>query len=75
MFPLRLILDILIDLSRDELALAKRYPPHTALCIRDGWELCRPEHAAGIIVLYSLLPFTLQNIANSHSFSSILCHI
>lgn len=34
------------DLSRDELALAKRYPPHTALCIRDGWELCRPEHAA-----------------------------
>ncbi|KAF5475058.1 hypothetical protein F2P56_006904 [Juglans regia] len=34
------------DLSRDELALAKRYPAHTALCIRDGWEFCRPEHAA-----------------------------
>ncbi|XWS67442.1 hypothetical protein CRYUN_Cryun04dG0006800 [Craigia yunnanensis] len=33
-------------LSRDELALAKRYPAHTALCIRDGWEFCRPEHAA-----------------------------
>ncbi|OMO92313.1 hypothetical protein COLO4_17682 [Corchorus olitorius] len=34
------------DLSRDELALAKRYPAQTALCIRDGWEFCRPEHAA-----------------------------
>ncbi|PPD82943.1 hypothetical protein GOBAR_DD20121 [Gossypium barbadense] len=34
------------DLSRDELALAKRYPTHTALCIRDGWEFSRPEHAA-----------------------------
>ncbi|KAG6695757.1 hypothetical protein I3842_09G113900 [Carya illinoinensis] len=34
------------DLSQDELALAKRYPAHTALCIRDGWEFCRPEHAA-----------------------------
>ncbi|XWS40436.1 hypothetical protein CRYUN_Cryun18bG0140100 [Craigia yunnanensis] len=34
------------DLSLDELALAKRYPAHTALCIRDGWEFCRPEHAA-----------------------------
>ncbi|KAH9747829.1 187-kDa microtubule-associated protein AIR9 [Citrus sinensis] len=34
------------DLSREELALAKRYPPHTALCIRDGWEFCHPDHAA-----------------------------
>ncbi|XWS55352.1 hypothetical protein CRYUN_Cryun10bG0167200 [Craigia yunnanensis] len=34
------------DLSQDELALAKRYPAHTALCIRDGWEFCRPDHAA-----------------------------
>ncbi|KAI4297559.1 hypothetical protein L6164_037444 [Bauhinia variegata] len=34
------------DLSREEKALAKRYPAHTALCIRDGWELSRPEHAA-----------------------------
>ncbi|KDO75309.1 hypothetical protein CISIN_1g0010932mg, partial [Citrus sinensis] len=38
--------EILIDLSREELALAKRYPPHTALCIRDGWEFCHPDHAA-----------------------------
>ncbi|TKY72978.1 187-kDa microtubule-associated protein AIR9 [Spatholobus suberectus] len=34
------------DLSREEVALAKRYPVHTALCIRDGWEFSRPEHAA-----------------------------
>ncbi|XVE94227.1 hypothetical protein REPUB_Repub01dG0263600 [Reevesia pubescens] len=34
------------DLSRDEVALAKRYPAHTALCISDGWEFGRPEHAA-----------------------------
>lgn len=34
------------DLHREELALSKRYPAHTALCIRDGWEFCRPEHAA-----------------------------
>lgn len=33
------------DLSREELAIAKRYPAHTALCIRDGWEFSRPEHA------------------------------
>ncbi|KAK9267176.1 hypothetical protein L1049_009596 [Liquidambar formosana] len=33
------------DLSRDELAISKRYPAHTALCIRDGWEFCRPELA------------------------------
>ncbi|KAK4254784.1 hypothetical protein QN277_010113 [Acacia crassicarpa] len=34
------------DLSREELAIAKRYPAHTALCVRDGWEFSRPEHAA-----------------------------
>lgn len=34
------------DLSREEMAYAKRYPAHTALCIRDGWEFCRPDHAA-----------------------------
>ncbi|XP_022146546.1 187-kDa microtubule-associated protein AIR9 [Momordica charantia] len=34
------------DLSREEVALAKRYPAHTGLCIRDGWEFCRPELAA-----------------------------
>ncbi|KAL0363622.1 UNVERIFIED_CONTAM: microtubule-associated protein AIR9 [Sesamum calycinum] len=35
------------DLSREEIAIAKRYPSHTALCIRGGWELCRPEQAVG----------------------------
>ncbi|KAL0442455.1 UNVERIFIED_CONTAM: microtubule-associated protein AIR9 [Sesamum latifolium] len=33
------------DLSREEIGIAKRYPSHTALCIRGGWELCRPEQA------------------------------
>ncbi|XP_009597927.1 187-kDa microtubule-associated protein AIR9 [Nicotiana tomentosiformis] len=33
------------DLSREEVALAKRYPSHTPLCIRGGWEFCRPEQA------------------------------
>ncbi|XP_034210939.1 187-kDa microtubule-associated protein AIR9 isoform X3 [Prunus dulcis] len=33
------------DLSREEVAVAKRYPAHTSLCIRDGWEFCSPEHA------------------------------
>lgn len=40
--------NILPDLSREELAIAKCYPAHTSLCIRDGWEFCRPEHAAGV---------------------------
>ncbi|CAJ1975658.1 unnamed protein product [Sphenostylis stenocarpa] len=34
------------DLSREEVALAKRYPAQTALCIRAGWEFSRPEQAA-----------------------------
>ncbi|XP_004293996.1 PREDICTED: 187-kDa microtubule-associated protein AIR9 [Fragaria vesca subsp. vesca] len=34
------------DLSREQVAIAKRYPAHTSLCIREGWEFCRPEHAA-----------------------------
>lgn len=36
-----------VDLSRDAIALAKRYPMHTALCIRGGWEFCRPDQAKG----------------------------
>eukprot|EP01018_Ginkgo_biloba_P031074 Gb_01915 [translate_table: standard] len=34
------------DLPFEEQELAKRYPAHTALCIRDGWEFCGPEVAA-----------------------------
>lgn len=44
---LYLILKAFADLSREEVAIAKRYPALTALCIRDGWEFCRPEHATG----------------------------
>lgn len=34
------------DLSTKEQELAGMYPPITALCIREGWELCDPEEAA-----------------------------
>ncbi|CAN8287520.1 unnamed protein product [Cochlearia groenlandica] len=34
------------DLSREEVAIAKRYPPQTALCLRDGWEFCKSDLAA-----------------------------
>ena len=34
------------DLSMEEQELARMYPPSTALCIREGWELCDPEEAA-----------------------------
>jgi hypothetical protein len=34
------------DLSLEERDLARMYPPSTALCIREGWELCDPENAA-----------------------------
>ncbi|PKA57004.1 hypothetical protein AXF42_Ash002308 [Apostasia shenzhenica] len=33
------------DLSPKELEIAKLYPAHTSLCIRDGWEFCCPELA------------------------------
>ncbi|KMZ63756.1 hypothetical protein ZOSMA_39G00270, partial [Zostera marina] len=32
-------------LRAEEIELAKKYPAHTALCIRDGWEFCAPEFA------------------------------
>lgn len=47
-FFLSFFLKILADLSREQVAIAKRYPAHTSLCIREGWEFCRPEHAAGM---------------------------
>ncbi|OEL27617.1 187-kDa microtubule-associated protein AIR9 [Dichanthelium oligosanthes] len=34
------------DLNPDEAEVAKQYPAHTAICIRDGWEFCSPELAA-----------------------------
>ncbi|KAJ6832033.1 187-kDa microtubule-associated protein AIR9 [Iris pallida] len=34
------------DLSPEEQKIAKLYPSHTALCIREGWEFCRPELSA-----------------------------
>ncbi|KAL9224400.1 hypothetical protein vseg_000436 [Gypsophila vaccaria] len=34
------------DLSKEEVAIAKRYPAHTAVCIKEGWEFCLPEVAS-----------------------------
>ncbi|KAL0926511.1 hypothetical protein M5K25_002750 [Dendrobium thyrsiflorum] len=34
------------DLSPEELEVAKLYPAHTSICIRDGWQFDRPELAA-----------------------------
>ncbi|KAK1325252.1 hypothetical protein QJS10_CPA01g00539 [Acorus calamus] len=40
------------DLSHEEQETAKKYPAHTAMCIRDGWEFCRPELAAESTFLF-----------------------
>jgi len=37
------------DLNPNEAEVSKQYPAHTAICIRDGWEFCSPELAAGMI--------------------------
>ncbi|CAN6203007.1 unnamed protein product [Urochloa humidicola] len=34
------------DLNPNEAEVAKQYPAHAAICIRDGWEFCSPELAA-----------------------------
>lgn len=46
---------IVVDLSRDEKTIAKRYPAHTSFCIREGWEFSRPEHAVGERVVFYLV--------------------
>lgn len=43
----QLFLLVVSDLSKEEVTIAKQYPAHTALCIRDGWEFSSPERAAG----------------------------
>lgn len=40
------------DLNPSEAEVVKQYPAHTAICIRDGWEFCSPELAAGMILLH-----------------------
>ncbi|KAH9610756.1 hypothetical protein KSS87_003287, partial [Heliosperma pusillum] len=44
------------DLTKEEVALAKRYPAHTALCIKNGWEFCLPE-----IALESTFHFLIEH--------------
>ncbi|KAL2930498.1 hypothetical protein RDABS01_035908 [Bienertia sinuspersici] len=34
------------ELSKEEIAIAKHYPAHAALCIRDGWQFSSPDSAA-----------------------------
>uniref|UniRef100_A0A0D9WVG8 Ig-like domain-containing protein n=1 Tax=Leersia perrieri TaxID=77586 RepID=A0A0D9WVG8_9ORYZ len=34
------------DLNPSEVEIAKQYPAHTAICIRDGWDFFSPELAA-----------------------------
>lgn len=65
-----------VDLSREEIAAAKRYPAHTALCIRGGWDLCRPDQAIGecsdnvlvlVAVVFILFCLTFVHICQSLS--------
>lgn len=44
---------ILLDLSSKEIAIAKHYPAHTAVCIAGGWEFCSSKQAPG--ELYSFV--------------------
>lgn len=46
------------DLSLEERELARMYPPSTALCIREGWELCDPEQAASSTFQFLLSQWT-----------------
>ncbi|KAL0305433.1 UNVERIFIED_CONTAM: microtubule-associated protein AIR9 [Sesamum radiatum] len=69
------------DLSREEIAIAKRYPSHTALCIRGGWELCRPEQAVDSTFKFLLeqwkeqLPsgYLLKHASVDHPFEEDAC--
>ncbi|CAK7350155.1 unnamed protein product [Dovyalis caffra] len=70
------------DLSREEVAIAKRYPACTALCIRDGWELSRPENAADTTFrfLYEQWKehfppgYLLKDAMVDHPFEEDACH-
>ncbi|XP_077243847.1 outer arm dynein light chain 1 protein [Tasmannia lanceolata] len=70
------------DLSREEQEIAKRYPAHTALCIRDGWEFCRPELASDSTFRFLVeqwkdhLPpgYTLKEASVDQPFEEDACH-
>ncbi|KAK9155120.1 hypothetical protein Sjap_002600 [Stephania japonica] len=70
------------DLSFEELEIAKRYPAHTALCIRDGWEFCRPELAADSTLRFLVeqwkdhLPpgYVLKEASVDRPFEEDACH-
>ena len=41
------LFNVISDLPLEEQDLARLYPAHTALCIRDGWDFCDVHEAFG----------------------------
>ncbi|XP_024515548.1 187-kDa microtubule-associated protein AIR9 [Selaginella moellendorffii] len=70
------------DLSAEEREVSLLYPASTALCIRDGWELCSPEEAAESTTEFLIsqwkdnLPhgFTLRKAFIDRPFEEDPCH-
>ncbi|KAJ3670004.1 hypothetical protein LUZ60_010328 [Juncus effusus] len=40
------------DLLASEVEVAKKYPPHTSFCIKNGWLICEPESATESTFLF-----------------------
>lgn len=70
------------DLNPNEAEVAKQYPAHTAICIRDGWEFCSPELAADSTFSFLLeqwknkLPqdYMVNKAYADHPFEEDPCH-
>ncbi|XP_020586552.1 187-kDa microtubule-associated protein AIR9, partial [Phalaenopsis equestris] len=70
------------DLSPKELEVAKSYPPHASICIRDGWQFDRPDLAADSTFSFLLekwkehLPpgFMLEETSVDQPFEEDICH-
>lgn len=66
------------DLNSNEAEVAKQYPAHTAICIRDGWEFCSPELAAGMVLLemkticWPFLFIIIKNDFSTYFFKTIV---
>ncbi|GJN10288.1 hypothetical protein PR202_ga28369 [Eleusine coracana subsp. coracana] len=69
------------DLNPREAEVAKQYPAHTAICIRDGWEFSSPELAPDSTFSFLLeqwknkLPqdYTVKKAYVDHPFEEDLC--
>ncbi|XP_062189872.1 187-kDa microtubule-associated protein AIR9-like [Phragmites australis] len=70
------------DLDPNKAEVAKQYPAHTAICIRDGWEFCSPELAADSTFSFLLeqwknkLPqdYLVKKAYVDHPFEEDPCH-